>query len=245
MYKINDSKVLINLLSKDKIGNINTIGRLKFQKEYNLFVDNLNNPQGYILQNDEWNVIYSQDSKTTDKLLDSLLKKPQNFAGILRKYYDLIEKKAEIEWNEFCYLYYVTPESLKIKKPKHKVDSLTLNDAEIVDYYYTYRSEHPKSLDYLKNCIQQRPSSVVRDENGNPISWALVREDGSLGVMYTKKEHRGKGLAISVSVDLIKKAFDLGHTPYVHIVTDNSPSIALSESIGFKKYGEVVWFGTK
>ncbi len=63
--------------------------------------------------------------------------------------------------------------------------------------------------------------------------------------MYTKKEHRGKGLAVSVSVDLIKKAFNLGITPYVHIVTDNSASVSLAEHIGFKKYGEIVWFGTK
>ncbi|WP_353892592.1 GNAT family N-acetyltransferase [Proteinivorax hydrogeniformans] len=245
MHKVNDVNIINDLLKEDMMGNINTLGRLKFQKDFNIFVDSLNKPQGYVLQNDNWNVVYSDGDATAEKLLNSLLDKPQNFAGVLRRFYDLVEKKGIVDWKEFCYLYYITPESLKINQPKHNVDSLTLDDAEIVDYYYTYRSQDPNSLEYLKGCIKERPSSVIRDENGKPISWALIREDGSLGVMYTKKEHRGKGLAISVSVDLIKKAFELGHTPYVHIVTDNKASIALSESIGFKRYGEIVWFGTK
>ncbi len=70
-----------------------------------------------------------------------------------------------------------------------------------------------------------------------------MREDGSLGVMYTREAYRKHGLAPQVSRHLIKKVIKKGYQPYVHIVVDNMASRNLAEELGMVNYGCVKWFG--
>jgi len=244
LIRLQNKTTIEKLVSEDKIANLNVIGRMNNEEHWEFFVDNIENPKGFIYKSNNWFIPFSLDDKIIEKMLKGLEgNKEYSFAGVLKKYYDMIKKEREIEWEEPCYLYYMDRESLNLRDKNHVVESLKLDDVETVNEFYTYKDE--ESLEYLKDCIINRPSSVIYDENGNPVSWALVREDGSMGVMYTIKEHRGKGLAVSISIDLAQKVLDKNWIPYVHIVTDNKASLALAESIGFKRYGEVMWFGVK
>ncbi|WP_143153611.1 GNAT family N-acetyltransferase [Caloranaerobacter azorensis] len=243
VHCVSNVEMIKHLLDYDKIATINVLGRMRFTKDWKIIVDNINRPKGFILKSDEWNIIYSPEDEVAKNMLENMNLKGQDFAGVLKKYYDLIKNREEIDWEEQCYLYYMDKKDLDLTRIKHEVKELRVKDALVVNEYYTYKSED--SLEYIIDCIKNRPSSAIFDENGVPISWAVVREDGSMGIMYTKEEYRGKGLAVSVSIDLAKKVFDIGWIPYVHILVDNIPSIKLAESIGFKKYGEIVWFGVK
>ncbi|EOC99413.1 GNAT family N-acetyltransferase [Caldisalinibacter kiritimatiensis] len=244
MKKINNTRAIEKLINYDKIATLNVLGRITHKNKTNIYVDNIENPKGIILQSDYWNTIYSPYDEVAENMIKEMkYDENKGFSGVLKKYYDIIKKYKDIEWEEPCYLYYMDKDALDYTKVKHKVEALRLEHAEIVNEFYTYKSEH--SLEYIKGCIKKRPSSAVFDKDGNPISWAVIREDGSMGIMYTREEYRGKGLAASVSIDLAKKVIDNNWTPYVHIVTSNTPSIALAESIGFKRYGEVMWFGIK
>ncbi len=100
-------------------------------------------------------------------------------------------------------------------------------------------------LSILKKTIQERPTAVIRDDEGNPISWSVVRDDGSMGIAYTLEEYRRQGYAAAVNMELLKRTIDFGLIPYVHIATDNRASISLAERLGFKRNGKVVWFATK
>lgn len=238
--KLNNIKEIDKLLNEDKILNLNALGRIKFNQNYNLTVDELK--KGFLLQLDYWHVVYSGTDHVAEELIRNIdTKTEKGFSGVGVKYYQLAKKHHEIKWEEPCYLYYLEEHNLNTSLLNHCVDSLTEKDAELVNEFYTYKDEN--SIEYIRDCIISRPSSVVRDEQGNPVSWALIREDGSMGVMYTLKEHRGQGYANSVSVDLAKKAFDLGLTPYVHIVKGNTPSVKLAENLGFKFHCDVMWFG--
>lgn len=234
------NQIALNLLEQDPILNLNFMGRMKFSNSYNLEVT----PEGdvVLLKSDFWHVLFSQNDESALRMLRGLQPETEiGFSGVAEKYYHIAKDIYPIKWEEFCHLYYLSEDSLDTSMINHNVDSLTLADAPIVNEFYTYKGEG--SLHYIEDCIKNRPSSVIRNEHGEPISWALVREDGSLGIMYTLKEHRQKGYAVSVSVDLAKKAFNIGLTPYVHIVKGNTASIRLAESIGFKYHTDIVWFG--
>lgn len=217
---------------------------MKYEKNWEIIVDNIIDPKGFIFKCGYWNIPFSPYDEVVYKMLNELdYREDEGFSGVLHKYYAMMKNIKEVHWEEPCYLYYMKEEDMDKSNLKHEVKSLRLKDAETVNEFYTYKDEN--SLEYIKECITQRETSAVFDENNNPISWAVVREDGSMGIMYTRREHRGKGLAASVSIDLAKKVIKDKGTPFVHIVTDNEASIALAESIGFKKYGPIMWFGVK
>lgn len=244
MYKIEDVKIIERLLNEDKIATLNARGRIRFESDLDIIVDDLNEPKGFILTSDYWNVVYSIDDKIAERKLGNIeFRQNRGFAGVLTKYYDVVKVNNDIDWCDPCYLYYMNKEDLDVSKIKHDVKELRLEDAEIVNEFYTYKGEY--SLEFIRDCIRNRPTSAIFNEEGNPISWAVVKEDGSMGIMYTRKEYRGKDLAKSVSIDLAKKVFDINWIPYVHIIVENTPSINLAESTGFSKYGKVIWFGVK
>ncbi len=244
MYSTIDKNIVDKLIRSDKIATINVINLMENEKDFKILVDDLSNPKGFILKCNDLYIPYSTDDKIAFEMIKSLnYKKGDIFGGILKKYYDFIIKSYEIDWEEHCFLYYMDKESLKNSKCSYKVEKLRIEDAEIVNEFFTYKDD--TSIEYIRERITFGLSSAVFDDYGNPISWAMVREDGSMGIMFTKKEHRGKGIAASVSIDLAKKVINNNKTPYVHIINNNTASVALAESIGFKKYGDVVWFGVK
>ena len=244
MEKVNDVKIIENLINYDKIATLNAVNMMENEKQWDLYVDDAKYPKGFILKCGYWNIPYSPYDDVAYKMLKEIdFRESSGFSGVLLKYYEIVKSLKEIDWTEKCYTYYLDSKDLDLNKIKHNVRSLRIEDAQMVNQYYTYKSED--SLDYIKSCISNRPSSAVFDSDNNPISWAVLREDGTMGIMYTLKEYRKMGLAVSVSIDLAKKVIDGGKIPFVHIVTENEPSIKLAESIGFKKYGEIMWFGVK
>lgn len=244
MQKVEDSRILDDLIAQDKIAHLNTIGVMELRDDYSLFVDNLDRPQGYLIRRDEWNIIYYSSPQVENEVIKMAVEKPRKFSGVHRRFYEKIKGEREIDFHEYCYLYYLLPDDFKYQEPDREVDYLTKNDAEVVDRYYTYQSEDDTSLDYIKKAIQERPSAVVRDGEGTPKSWAILRDDGSMGIAYTREEYRRQGLAEAVNMELLKRTINFGLIPYVHIVKDNRASLALADELGFTRYGEVVWFAT-
>lgn len=245
MDKAENAEIIKDLIAKDQIAHSNTIGIIKLRDRFDLFVDDLENPQGYIIQKDDWNIIYYEGEKARESLLEMAVEKPRKFSGVHKRFYDDIRKRRDIDFYEICYLYYLEAADFNYQKPEYEIDSLTVEDARVVDEHYTYQSVDDTSYEYIKKTIQERPTAVIRDQEGNPISWSVVRDDGSMGIAYTLEEYRRQGYAAAVNMELLKRAIDFGLMPYLHIVTDNRASISLAEGLGFKRNGKVVWFSTK
>ena len=66
---------------------------------------------------------------------------------------------------------------------------------------------------------------------------------GHTGALWVDSEHRSRGLAKFVTVDLAKKLFSLGQNVFVCIETDHDVSMKLHEKCGFKriKDQQIMW----
>lgn len=131
-----------------------------------------------------------------------------------------------------------------VEKPKGVVvyKDIDIKDTEVIDAYYEFRGDH--SLAAIKRDILNRPSSGVYVD-GELVCWVLTHDDNSLGIMYTKEEHRRKGYAVDVTIDIASKHIAKGSVPYLQIIERNNMSPGLAKKCGFVECGEVVWFGIK
>jgi len=218
---------------------------MKHNKDVEIFVDNIENPRGFVLKHVNWAIPYSKDEGILNKILKTFpFPDSVGFCGLPEELASKVRETLtdyQLEWDENCYLYYL-PEENKGKLPlETPLPSLKPADVDLVNHYYTYKEEG--SREYLLDCIVNRPSSVIHNEKGEPVSWALVREDNSMGVMFTVEEYRKKGLAKKITMDLIKKVVDQGSIPYVHIVDTNTTSQNLAKEMGFVHWGKIQWFG--
>lgn len=241
LIKTEKSNTIINYLKKKPLINLNIISIINNVPEAEIFVDNIENPNGVLVRNTYFNYIYSEDDKFIDEVCETYFKDGfYGFGAVERSIAEKIKKKFDTQWNNPCGLYYMPEKNLNMKLIKNEARSIDIKDAETIDEYYEYR--HPGTLKDIKNDIKNRPSSSIYVK-GELVSWVLVHNDNSMGIMYTKEEHRKKGYAVDVAVDLASKIIKDGNIPYVHIVDGNYKSIGLAEKCGFEKCGEVVWFG--
>ncbi len=125
-----------------------------------------------------------------------------------------------------------------------ELESLTINDAPLINENWAYRDD--ESISYIHHCIADYPSSVIRDDKGHPMAWALCYGSSpyhmNMGYLYVLPEYRRKGLATKITADLCSKVFDLGKQPLVHVEIENLASQGHLIKLGWIKK-EHVFFG--
>lgn len=243
MILVKDTEKLLKYIEKLGIEHLNAIGRIQNESP-KCYVDDEDNISKYILVEDYWVLAHNVTKEELLEVIGSEKRKYIGFPAITEDMFQEMKELGTIDWHNPCYLYYAD-EKTKIPclDEEYRLDSLTQNDANIVDKYYTYRGKF--SLKEIQDDIANRPSSVVRDLSGNPLSWVLVHPDNSLGIMFTKERFRQHGFGKIVSIDLINKVLDNNQIPFVHILTDNTNSVKLAKSVGMKEHSIVHWFGLK
>lgn len=88
---------------------------------------------------------------------------------------------------------------LGLDTSKYKMGPLQARDAELVNETWKYHTAD--SVHVVRRCIEYRPSSSVRlIDTDEPVSWIIMRNDGSMGVMYTLPEYRKQGLGHAVAL---------------------------------------------
>lgn len=238
----NDS--IIKFLNQNTITNLNILGVLQNHTDTEIYTDSLENPSGVLVRSGYFNYIYTEKDRFLQEVLDKLFyrKGHYGFSGVSRPIAEKIQKRKgfALEWQNRCSLYYLPKENLDESLIKNPVQSIDIKDAEIVNRFYTYANDD--SLQDIKECILNRPSSAVY-VNGEIVSWVLVHDDNSMGIMYTKEEYRKSGYAVDVTVDLSRKIFQRGNMPFLHIVENNTMSPGLAKKCGFVQHGYADWFG--
>ena len=171
-----------------------------------------------------------------------------NFAGVPRRQYDLMMTKYDEEWSEFCFLYYYNgypfmeiEEQYGFDDDVYQLDKLNISDMDQVFEYYAFKDD---GIGYIEAIIKNEITFCARLA-GKAVSWVVQREDGSMGIMFTLEDHRRRGIGEWLCKHLINEILKKNQMPYLHIWKENAPSIALAESLGFKRHSEVVWFGIK
>ena len=249
MIKTANIVTIEQLLKEYPLETINVAGRMKNNGGAFLYLFDEEKPKGFLQEDDGWYALFSKEKEELQRFLREFsFPERVHFSGVPLDIAEVILKSFpgyEEDWKEPCFLYYLPKEkhSDYLKGAGEPLESISEKDIDRVNHFYTYKGEG--SREYLLECIQKRPSSLIRNEKGEPVSWALVREDHSMGVMYTVEEHRKKGLAMEISRDLIRKVIRTGSIPYVHIVETNTASCKLAEELGMIRWGKILWFGMK
>lgn len=239
-----NSKAIMDFLRKDLLINLNIIGIIENEPNAKIFVDNVENPKGIFVDNGYFHYIYSKKDNFLEEVIESFNNDGYyGFSAIEESIADKIKERYKVvDWDNPCTLYYLPKENLDLERTKNEVRTIDVKDAETINYYYEFKG--PESLEEIRKDIMHRPSSGVY-KNGELVSWVLTHDDNSLGIMYTKKEHRRMGYAEDVTIDIAAKHIAQGKIPFLHIIERNNMSPGLAKKCGFVECGKVVWFGIK
>jgi hypothetical protein len=242
--QITETNGIIEFLKQNYITNLNILAVLQNHTDIEIYADNPESPTGVLVRSGYFNFIYTENDAFLQEILDKLFieKGYYGFSGVSRPIAEKIKKtkRFKLDWQNRCSLYYLPKENLDESLIKNPVQPIDIKDAEIVDHFYTYRGED--SLEDIKDCIANRPSSAVY-VNGDIASWVLVHGDNSMGIMFTKDEYRKKGYAVDVTIDLSRKILASGNVPFLQIVENNNMSPGLAQKCGFITHGYADWFG--
>lgn len=241
IIKTKSSNAIIEYLNKNKIVNLNIIGVIENEPEAEIYVDNEASPNIVLVRHEYFNYIYTENDELLDEMIETLFKDNfYGFSGIYRPLAQKIRRRYPVTWESRCAVHYLPEENLDLSLIKNSVKAIDLEDAKVVDEYYTYR--YPGSIEVIKKDILNRPSSAVY-VNDDIASWVLVHKDDSMGIMYTKEEYRKKGYAVDATIDLASKIINLGKIPFLQIVENNTMSPGLAAHCNFVKHGNADWFG--
>ena len=232
---------VIEYLKKDLLINLNMLGILENVPDVEIFVDNEIQPSGVLLRKNYFHYIYTKSQDFISDMCNNFFSEGfYGFSGVEEGIAKKIRSNYRVNWESLCRLYYMPQGNLNLEPIKSTVESVRLEDAEIVNKYYAYRNNH--SLAAIKDDIKNRPSSAIYIDD-DIASWVLVHDDNSMGIMYTKEEFRRTGYGIDVTLDLANKIIESGKIPFLQIVRGNNMSPGLAEKCGFVEVGGVQWFG--
>lgn len=250
----NKEKIIQFLRAEDEIANLNMIGAIENvdgtlfndpEDRLRIFVDDEENPNGVVVQEHSyWYYVYARNDEFIYYIKEHFFKdkKEYGFDAVDKKVYDILLEGREMDWDEVCELLYIDPKAFVPYENQLVLTDGLSSDAKIIDDHYTFKDEY--SYKFIQDNLKNRPSSIYRVDD-EPVAWVLLHRDNSMGIMYTKKEYRGKNIAYELSMDIIKKVIALGQIPFIHIGIENEPSFRLAKKCGFKKYKTIYWFGIK
>lgn len=242
LIKTGKSEAIMSFLKSRFLVNENIIGVIENMPEAEIYVDDVENPKGVLVKKDEYmHYIYTEDETFIDDMCSSYLREGFfGFSGVEGALAEKLRSRHLVNWESRCTVYYLPEENLDLSLKVNPTQPIKLEDAAVVDSFYQFR--HPGSLDIIKRDITKRPSSAVYVD-GEIACWVLVHDDNSMGIMYTKEEHRRKGYAVDVTVDLSSKLLEMGKIPFLQIIQGNGMSPGLARKCGFVEVGKAEWFG--
>lgn len=237
-----NKKLALEYLNKWPIINLNIIGFIQNEEDAEIYVDDEAAPTGVVAKKGYFSYIYTENDKFLEEVLSTLYVNGEyGFSGVYRPLAEKIRKRFLVEWESNCALYYYPRKEADLSKIKNPVESIKIEDAETIDHFYTYRNE--TSLERIKEDIIKRPSSAIY-VNGEIASWVLIHNDNSMGIMFTKEQHRKFGYAVDVTIYLQNKILNSGSIPFLQINEANTMSPGLAKKCGFVHedlYSD--WFG--
>ncbi|KPP80040.1 hypothetical protein Z043_100343 [Scleropages formosus] len=84
----------------------------------------------------------------------------------------------------------------------------------------------------IKNLIERFPTCCIVDEKGQPVSWVLVCNYCTMGMLYTVPEHRGEGLRQAPHQHHVQEAPQSGLV-YCFIEEENQLFYRIFRNLGF------------
>jgi len=233
---------IIKYLQKDRCINLNALSYLKYDADVYIYNDDIENGVVIGAQRQNFFFLATCNKGFLDEFWKYLTAGHKMFSGVPKSIADVMLAGREPVWHSPCKVFIHNGTPIFEPSPDFIIERLTLDDAEEVDEYYTYKSD--SSINRIRESIGKADSVCIRID-GTLAAWCLVHmEDGSLGPLYTKAEFRGRGLAEAVATRLMRQLADKDMPIYVQIADDNVASLALIKKIdGLEFSHDCVWFG--
>jgi serine/threonine protein kinase/SAM-dependent methyltransferase len=130
------------------------------------------------------------------------------------------------------------------KRDGYAFHALGLEHAEAVNATWKFRSE--SSLKKIQSIIAsgRTMAAFANDNDEVPVSWMVTYENGSMGMLFTQREHRRRGLASAVAKRLVQDHHlpTPESRPFLYIEVGNHASMRLfGERLGFQAQADVAW----
>ena len=97
---------------------------------------------------------------------------------------------------------------------------------------------------YVRHRIETAPTAAIY-ERGEPVAWALTHmvtdKVGMIGMVHVLEGHRRQGLALAVVAAVCRDLMRLGKIPALHAYTDNTASLTLFPTLGFRNVKRQAW----
>ena len=207
-------------------------------------VDDPANPRAVIIRSRRF-VLFAEDGRAAARVIAEVPRNmrlgfgstPMRFCRLIKRNWRGPDKGRPVGLDA-CYLYYLEPTNL-VAVPGPRVSPLKPADARAITAHWHYG----RNPDHIRRLIRTQPGCGIR-RKGRLVAWGLLHDDGSMGFLHVIEGYRGKGLARAITFALARRVLRLGQTPFLYIVKTNTPSIRLTESMGFTRGGEFGWFGT-
>ncbi|XP_039078836.1 glycine N-acyltransferase-like protein 3 [Hyaena hyaena] len=122
------------------------------------------------------------------------------------------------------------PDTSSLMGSSPQLTYLSVADADLLNRTWS-RGGNEQCLRYLMNLISCFPSVCLRDDKGNPVSWALTDQFATMCHGYTLPEHRRKGYCKLVSLTLARKLQSQGFPCQGNVRDDNMASISIMKSV--------------
>ena len=113
-----------------------------------------------------------------------------------------------------------------------KILPISEDFVRIVDSTWKFSEEGSEV--FIRELLKRHPSVVLTTNSGQHVGHMMGQGFGAIGMLYVQQEFRRKGYAKVIVSQLAQKYFDEGEDAYVVIEKDNSASMNLHLSVGFK-----------
>eukprot|EP00455_Lapot_gusevi_P007552 TRINITY_DN13218_c0_g1_i3.p1 TRINITY_DN13218_c0_g1~~TRINITY_DN13218_c0_g1_i3.p1 ORF type:complete len:286 (+),score=43.67 TRINITY_DN13218_c0_g1_i3:88-945(+) len=171
---------------------------------------------------------------------------PFDLESVLESYRSILEQTASRHgWTSeknLCFLYTLPQqlwgsEEFKVDNDV-KVESIRLSDADYVISFWPYA--HEMTVDTFRQILQILPSfAIYIDEK--PVCWMAVLDYGSLSMLHTLEEYRGRGYAERVVRAACSTLPAAGMLPFCYTLQENVKSNNLFRKVGFEVVEHVSW----
>lgn len=231
---------LISLLSKEPVVNCGFLEYLNTYKVIRADIEGSSCAAVFEVGDDRWGALYSRREEEA-KALSGL------FEGMLN-----ISVSPAFEWSVDAalggrkpnYILHCTlvhlPDVTEIQEASSEPVPIGVEHAGTI--YGNYKRASAVDIGYIRERLGNGPAiGTFRD--GKLVGWAMTHDDFSMGMLTVLPEYRRQGIAMDITLALIKEMRRLGKKPIAHIEKGNGMSMPLLKQLGFVDVCDIMFLG--
>ncbi|XP_056464879.1 glycine N-acyltransferase-like protein 3 isoform X1 [Gadus chalcogrammus] len=164
-----------------------------------------------------------------------------SFAGIDNSYSPLLKDISSQRGSSFrslchAHLLHLTDLdsllSTEHSEDHFRISSLNDSNVELVNKTWKFGGDEDGGR-HIKKMIGNFPSCCIVDDHGQPVSWIILDDFCTMGMLHTLPAHRGKGYAKALVSCMARKLHAQGFPVYCFVEEENAVSYKLLTNLGF------------